>query len=253
MNTLDELLDEAAQLDKDALVLLLEGVKRLLRIARAFDLTPRGRRYRLIPLDEMEYCDLRKNSIAIKECWVPWLARTGSRERLNLAQAYVVLRKQCGKGMTGLDTYKEAYSFPFEMIVAHDGHDVSYLFVVATYKSSLEMRFRKAVPANDPRLKEPIYYPPEEELDKEEQTYFQVYFTGFLEGLFETMSAIPVEPFVFHIPAAGVVFGCIKGSCFEDWYENPEEAEEAFGKCREQVALESEERSLHQQESGDKP
>jgi hypothetical protein len=29
MNTLDEFLDEAAQLDKDALVLLLEGVKRM--------------------------------------------------------------------------------------------------------------------------------------------------------------------------------------------------------------------------------
>jgi hypothetical protein len=29
MSTLDELLDKAAQLDKDALVLLLEGVKRL--------------------------------------------------------------------------------------------------------------------------------------------------------------------------------------------------------------------------------
>jgi hypothetical protein len=43
MNTLEELLDEAAQLDKDALVLLLEGVKRLLRNAGAFDLTPRGK------------------------------------------------------------------------------------------------------------------------------------------------------------------------------------------------------------------
>jgi hypothetical protein len=167
MNTLDELLDEAAQLDKDALVLLLEGVKRLLRSARAFDLTPRGKRYRLIPLDEMECCDLRKNSIAIKECWVPWLAGPESRQCLNLAQAYVVLRKRCGKGMSWLDTYKEAYSFPFEMIVAHDGHDVSYLFVVATYKSSLEMRFRKVVPANDPRLKDPIYYPPGEEFSEE--------------------------------------------------------------------------------------
>jgi hypothetical protein len=76
------------------------------------------------------------------------------------------------------------------MIIPHDGHDVSYLFVVATYKSSLEMRFRKVVPANDPRLKEPIYYPPELEFNEEEQTYFQVYFIGFLEGLFESMSAI---------------------------------------------------------------
>jgi hypothetical protein len=114
MNTVDELLDEAAQLDKDALALLLGGVKRLLRDARAFDLAPRGKRYRLIPLDE-----------------------------------------------------KEAYSFPFEMIIAHTGHDVSYLFVVAAYKSSLEMRFRKVVPANDPRLKDPIYYPPGEEFSEE--------------------------------------------------------------------------------------
>ena len=93
-------------------------------------LTPRGKRYRLIPLDEMEYRDLRKNSIAIKECWVPWLARGDSRECLNLAQAYVVLRKRCGNGMTWLDTYKEAFLFPFEMIIAHNGQDVSYLFVL---------------------------------------------------------------------------------------------------------------------------
>ena len=155
MNTLDELLDEAAQLDKDALLLLLEGVRRLLRNARAFDLTPRGKRYRLIPLDEVEYFDLRKNSIAIKECWVPWLSTRDSRECLNLAQAYVVLRERYGKGMTWLDTDKEAYSFPFELIIAHNGHDVSYLLVVATYKSSLEMRFRKVVSANDPAPQRP--------------------------------------------------------------------------------------------------
>lgn len=95
MNTLDELLDEAARLDKDALVLLLEGVKRLLRNSGAFDLTPRGKRYRLIPFDEMEYCDLRKNSIAIKERWIPWQASGDSRDRLNLAQAYFVLRRRC--------------------------------------------------------------------------------------------------------------------------------------------------------------
>ena len=57
------------------------------------------------------------------------------------------------------------------------------------------------------------------------------------------MSAMPVEPFVFHIPAAGVVFGYSKGSCFEDWYETSEEAEEAFRKCREQVASERQERA----------
>jgi hypothetical protein len=129
------------------------------------------------------------------------------------------------------------------MIIAHDGHDVSYLVVLATYKSSLEMRFRKVVSANDPRLGDPIYYPPEEEFNEEEQTCFQVYFTGFLEGLFESMSAIHVEPFVFHIPAAGVVFGYSKGSCFEDWYETSEEAKEAFENCREQVALEVQERA----------
>jgi hypothetical protein len=195
MNTLDKLLDEAAELEKDALVLLLEGVKRLLRNARAFDLAPRGKRYRLIPLGEMEYYDLRKKSIAIKECWVPWLAKGDSGECLNLAQAYVVLRKGGGNEMSWLDTYKEAYSFPFEMIIAHNGKDVSYLLVVATYKSSLEIRFRKVVPANDRRLKDPIYYPPEEEFDEEEQTYFQTYFIGFLKGLFESMSPIPLEPF----------------------------------------------------------
>ncbi len=243
MNTLDELLGKAAQLERDALVMLLEGVRRLLRNARAFDLTPNGERYRLIPLDEMEYFDLRKNSIAIKDRWVPWLARRDSKECLNLAQAYVVLRQRYGNEMTWLDTYKDAYSFPFEMIIAHDGHAVSYLLVIATYKSSLEIRFRKVVSANDPRLKDPIYYPPEEEFDEEEQTYFQFYFIGFLEGLFESMSAIPVKPFVFHIPAAGVVFGYSKGSCFEDWYETSEEAEEAFEKCREQVALEVQEQA----------
>ena len=243
MNTLDELLEEAAQLDKGALTLLLEGVKRLLRNAGAFDLTPRGKRYRLIPLDEMEYSDLRKKSIAIKECWVPWLARGDSRDSLNLAQAYVVLRKRCGNEMSWLDTFKEAFSFPFEMIIAHNGHDVSYLLVVAACKGSLEMRFRKVVPANDTRLKDPFCYPPEEEFNEEEQTYFRVYFIGFLEGLFESMSAIPVDPFVFHIPAAGVVFGYSKGSCFEDWYETSEEAEEAFEMCREQVMSESQERA----------
>ena len=65
----------------------------------------------------------------------------------------------------------------------------------------------------------------------------------FLEGQFESMSAIPVEPFVFHIPAAGVVFGYSKGSCFEDWYETSEAAQEAFEKCREQLALECQERA----------
>lgn len=115
--------------------------------------------------------------------------------------------------------------------------------MVATYKSSLEMRFRKLVPANDPRLKDPIYYPPEEEFNEEEQAYFQVYFIGFLEGQFKSMSAIPVEPFVLHIPAVGVEFGYSMGSCFEDWYETSEEAEEACEKCREQVALEGQERA----------
>jgi hypothetical protein len=50
-------------------------------------------------------------------------------------------------------------------------------------------------------------------------------------------------PVVFHIPAAGVVFGYSKGSYFKDWYETSEEAEETFEKCRERVALERQERT----------
>ena len=56
-------------------------------------------------------------------------------------------------------------------------------------------------------------YPPEEESNEEEQTYFWVYFIGFLDGLFESMSAISIGPFVFHVPAAGVVFGYSKSYC----------------------------------------
>jgi hypothetical protein len=39
------------------------------------------------------------------------------------------------------------------------------------------------------------------------------------------------------------VFGYSKGSRFEDWYETSEEADEAFKKCREQVASERQERA----------
>jgi hypothetical protein len=57
--------------------------------------------------------------------------------------------------------------------------------------------------------------------------------SGGESGRFQTVPA--------HIPAAGVVFGYSKGSCFEDWYETAEESEEPFEKCREQVMSESQE------------
>ena len=46
-----------------------------------------------------------------------------------------------------------------------------------------------------------------------------------------------------HVPSAGVVFGFSRRSCFEDWYQTSEQAEEAFERRREQVMSESKERA----------
>jgi len=124
------------------------------------------------------------------------------------------------------------------MRIAHKGCDIPYLLEAATYKGALEMRFRKIVSTDDTRLKEPYYYPPEEEFTETEQNDLQAYFVGFLQGNFEIMQAIPLEPFVFQIQAAAVVFGYTKGKCFEEWFASSEEADEAFERYREQVKLE---------------
>jgi len=150
LKTVNEILVEAARLSNEDLFDLHAGVKRLVHQVRSFDLTPHGKRHWLTPLDEMEFHQLRRRSIAIKESSGYWLAtchRDGTSERLTLPQAYIVLREKCGQGRPWLDDYKQAYAFPFEMRITHCGRDFPYLFEFSTYKGSFEQSFARSATA----------------------------------------------------------------------------------------------------------
>ncbi len=240
MPTVDEILAVAARLDPDQLRDLKQGIVRLERQARSLVLTAAGQAYRLARLDDFEFRELWRRSIAIEEDlgfslqFFLYLRSRG--EEMNFAEIHAALAHLSGDSGTTFDDYKGSFSFPFALQFDKAGQEQAYLLEVRNCRDSLYFPFRKLVAADDERLRMHAYHPPiAGEFSRDEMNRFMVHFYGYLQGGLKVLSRSGLTPFVCPVPASWIVYGYCGGAFFERQYESEEDYQAALESFREQV------------------
>jgi hypothetical protein len=101
----------------------------------------RENHYRLSRLNDSQYYELWKNSLAIADDYrfyidfYLYLRQQG--EELNLAQLYVTLEQICGKSNQFFDDWKGSFSFPFFLEISKAGQTFDYLLEIYDHRGSL--------------------------------------------------------------------------------------------------------------------
>ncbi len=243
MFTVEEILAAAARLGPAELRQLKDGIVRLEGQARALVLTVGEQTYYLTRLGDYEFHALRQHSIAIKEdlgfSLRFFLSLHERGEELNFAQVHAALAHLTGESGRTFDPYKGSFSFPFELRFTREGRERTYLFEVRNCRDSLYFPLRKVVAADDDRLQQHSYYPPvPDEFSQDEINRFTVYLYGYLKGCLKALPASAVAPFVANVQAGLIVYGCCRGSFFEQEFDSEDDYLAALRSYREQVERE---------------
>jgi hypothetical protein len=144
-----------------------------------------------------------------------------SARELDLPQIYAVLARRFGPGSQCKDEWKEAFKFPLLIELEHRGVSIFYSLTVAQWKAGLEIRFRRqqrGVEHLDPQA---YHQPFEEELSRTELNQCAAFILEFCSLVYYAAPDAFVFDFHFVVPAALVVFGCLKGH-FYHWQAHSE-------------------------------
>jgi hypothetical protein len=244
MPTVANLVAAAKRLSPEELTQLLREIERLEKLSRAIIISRQGVTYLLVRLNDAEYGELHRRSLAIKEDFLFEIGFFDSlRQRgeyLDFARLYATLRELTGESSRLLDPYKGAFAFPFALDVIKGNREWPYLFNVRNYKGSLEFAVRKVVAEDDPRLKDHLIHPPfDEEFSRDEMNALVGRFYLHLLGRWEEVRDRPPRPFVREVKSNLILFGCCGGRYFEEEYDDEEECETARHRYEEQVRKEA--------------
>jgi hypothetical protein len=227
MPTVREILAAAAQLSPDDLRELRREIDRLDRATPAICLSADRVTCRLTRLDDGEFANLLRRSLAIDEdygfevCF--WLALAARGDALNFAQVYLALREIAGESGWYFDHWKGSFSFPFALEVRRAERSFSYLLEIRNQRDSLCYPIRRIVAPEDRRLKEYRIHPPfADEFSREEINRFLVRLYGYLTGVWRGLRGRPLKPFLHAVPSNLIVFGYCGGVAFEEHYDSEE-------------------------------
>jgi hypothetical protein len=243
MPTVSEVLAKVAQLSREELRELRREIDLLDRPSWTLRPSTAGPECRLTRLDDGEFIDLLRRSLAIEEDY--WfhirlyldLERQG--ERLNFAEVYLTLRELTGESGTYLDPWKCSFSFPFALEVRRGERSHKYLLEVRNQRDSLYFPLRKIVDPEDKRLKEHLIHPPfADEFSREEINRFVAYLYGYLMGRWGVFRRRPLKPFLRKAASNLLVFGYCGGSTFEEQYQSEEAYDAACQRYEERIRQE---------------
>ena len=213
---------------------LLQQRQRLKPRRRTFNV--RGQAYRLTRLTDYQDYRLRECSIAIEEDFELEYEIARSADRLTLAETYAVCRDLFGERGDGFDDWKGGFAFPFALDVPRAARRPAYLFHVVNFRGRAEFRLRRLVDANDERLKNPIYYPPDaDEFSREEISGFVRYFVGFLEGYCESLASRWTDRFLLAVESNLILYGFDGDSFFTRQFQSPEDFAATRAKLAERL------------------
>ncbi len=180
-----------------------------------------GGLYRLTRLSDSQYEHLRRSSIAIEEISA-WFEHQLSRSlELSLGEFYASLKCIFGERGCGFDDWKGDFAFPLALEVPGAVRRPAYLLKVIDFRGSVEHLFRKLVDPDDPRLEDPIYYPPEpKELSLDQMEHFLSYFVGYQKGYYEELWRSRQEPFLLAVTSNHILYGFDGERFFEEQIES---------------------------------
>lgn len=190
-----------------------------------------GKHYRLFRLDDSQYYELWKNSLAIADDYGFYLNLyfylRDKSSSLNLAQVYVALEKLCGSSGKFFDDWKGSFSFPFFLEVSKAGQKFDYLLDIYDHRGSLYFGIRKQLKPDDSYDARIIHQPFPEEFSRQDINEFISYFYGYLQGYFATIKGSYEQFFCKRVDSNCILFGFKDGIFFEEHYEDYEDYEQA--------------------------
>lgn len=176
---------------------------------------------------------LWRSSIAIEEDAQLAYTLTASQDRLSLAETYATCQHLFRDRGKGFDDWKGAFAFSLALKVPRATRRRAYLFNVMNFRSGVEYTLRKVVEPTDQRLKNPVYYPPDEtEFSRAEINRFIATFVGYLEGYCESLATRWTERFLLAVESNLILFGFDGEKFFTRGFQDPEE----FGETRATLA-----------------
>jgi hypothetical protein len=233
----------ASHLQPPQLRKLRQKTEQLEKEASALYLDPEGARYRLVHLNDVEFMELRRLSLAIQEdsrfmldFLLSWSCRNGA---LTVGKVYAALCHLTGPTGKSFDNYKGSFSFPFSLDVLQEGRSLPYLFEVRDFRGGLEFPIRKVVEVEDPRLREHRYHVPfADELSNEAINCLVAYWCAYVKGYWSRVKPFWQEPFVLAVESNHVLFGFAEGRFFEEQYESEDSFSSTCGRYQETVRRE---------------
>ncbi len=186
--------------------------------------------YKLIRLNDEQFYLLHQNSISISEDYGQIMDLSMDNDLIysSFSKMYVTLKELFGVSSKYYDDWKSSFSFPFLIYFQNGEEEFGYLMNLHNFRSNIEFRIAKLIPADDEKFERGIAYNPFEEFPRHEIHYLINYFTGFLSGYFKTIEK-QYDEFFFKIAQSNhILFGYKEGQYFDSYYQNEEEFESAI-------------------------
>ncbi|WP_207687077.1 hypothetical protein [Desulfonema limicola] len=137
--------------------------------------------YKLIRLNDQQYYQLHKSSIAIFEDYGHMMSLYADKDILysSFSKMFTALKLLFGESGKYYDDWKGSFSFPF-LILNKDKEEIAYLMNIYNIRSSIEFGMRKLIKSADDTLERDIIHKPFEDFPREEINYFINFFVGYL-------------------------------------------------------------------------
>ena len=130
---------------------------------------------------------------------------------LDLPYAYAVLARRFGRSSLHLDEWKHSFTFPFLLVLEHQGQAVRYLMTIVQCRSGLDFRFRRELlgaEACDPHA----YHPPfPAEFSRDEMNGCVGFLLEYLALTFHTDPDAHAHDFHLIVPSDHIAYGCRQG------------------------------------------
>jgi len=196
--------------------------------------------YKLIRLNDEQYYQLHKNSIAIFEDYGHMMSLYADKDIIysSFSKMFTALKLLFGESGKYYDDWKGSFSFPF-LILNKDKEEFAYLMNIYNIRSSIEFGIRKLIPVDD-TLERDIIHNPFEEFSKEEINYFINFFVGYLTGFFNVISKQYNKLFFQTIRSNLILFGYDGTEFFDYQYDEEEELKEDIEELEKKIKQQQE-------------
>lgn len=199
---------------------------------------------RIKRIDDDSYCALGVHSLSINECygfWWNYLNCCDNEQLKATPLAFFLASFECAYGPSGniYDSYKGAFSFPLAVKILQPNAAIAYLLNVTCWRGSVELYFRKIIPADETRYDMNVIHQPfDNELSERQMHVLTGFLMGFAEGVWETTQRLKdmmkklnpdeesQQDFVKAIDSNGILFGYKDGRFFEMRYSDQDEYEQ---------------------------